>query len=755
MSQARDSVSVLFSPSTVRYDLTSGLVVFLVALPLCLGVALASGVELFAGVLSGIVGGIVVGVLSGSHTSVSGPSPGLTAIVLAQLAVLHGSFEAFLLAVVIAGVIQIVLGAVRAGFLAAFFPSSVIKGMLAAIGLLLILKQTPHMLGWDADPEGDMAFDQPADGENTFTDLGKLVFRIHPGAAAIGLGALVLLVIWNNWKPLKKLPVPAALAAVLFGAAGQVLLLRFGGSWALAPDHLVNVPVATSLAHFFALSRSPDFSQWSNPAVYTAGLTIAAVASLETLLNLEAVDKIDPHQRTSPPSRELWVQGIGNVACGLVGGLPISSAIVRSSVNVNSGSKTKLSTIVHGVLLLGCVLLIPKWLNAIPLSCLAAILFITGTRLASPALFKQMGSEGRYQFIPFIVTVVAILFTNLLTGVLIGLGLAVAFILASNVRQPIRRSMEKHLGGDVLHIELANQVSFANRAALTKVLDDIPHGGHVLIDAVDTDYIDPDILDLIRDFREKTALARDIEVSVVGFREQYQIEDRVQYVDYSTRELQTKVSPQQVLEILREGNERFRSGKRLTRDLVGQVRATAAGQHPLAVVLSCIDSRSPAELIFDLGLGDIFSVRIAGNVVSAYVLGSMEYACAVAGAKLILVLGHTRCGAVTTAVKTAGLTDPLDQVTGCQHIEPILREIQAAIDSGATRNYDELPQPDQSALVDRVARANVRHTVASIEKQSQTLSALVADGRILIVGAMYDVASGAIEILNETRPAAV
>jgi len=492
----------------------------------------------------------------------------------------------------------------------------------------------------------------------------------------------------------------------------------------------------------------PDFSQWANPTVYTAGLTIAAVASLETLLNLEAVDKIDPQQRRSPPSRELWVQGIGNVTCGLVGGLPISSAIVRSSVNVNSGSKTKLSTIVHGTLLLGCVLLIPSWLNVIPLSCLAAILLITGTKLARPALFKQMWSEGRYQFIPFALTMVAIIFTDLLVGVLIGLAVGLSFILMSNLRQPIRRFEEKHLGGEVLHIALANQVSFLNRAALSKVFDEVPPGGHVLLDAVDTDYIDPDILDLIRDFREKTAPARGVEVSVIGFREQYQIADQVQYVDYSTRELQSQITPQQVLEVLKNGNERFRSGKRLTRDLVGQVRATAAGQHPLAVVLSCIDSRSPAELIFDLGLGDVFVVRIAGNVVSAYVLGSMEYACAVAGAKLILVLGHTRCGAVTTAVKTARLTEPLDQVTGCQHIEPILRDIQTAIDSNATRDYDQLPPPEQNALVDNVARANVLHTVAMIAQQSQTLSALVAEGRILIVGAMYDVASGAIEILS-------
>ncbi|HET6327888.1 MAG TPA: SulP family inorganic anion transporter [Planctomycetaceae bacterium] len=753
MSQAPSSSLSLFSASNLRNDLTAGLVVFLAALPLCLGVASASGAPYFSGVLAGIVGGLVVGMLSGSHTSVSGPSPGLSAIVLAQLAAL-GSLDAFLFAVVVAGLVQIVLGIARAGFVAAFFPSSVIKGLLASIGLLLILKQTPHMLGWDADPEGDMSFFEP-DSENTFSNLLRLVTRIQPGAAAIGLVSLAILIAWERWTLLKKLPIPAPLVVVLFGALGSLLLQRVGGSWLIQEKHLVQVPVATSLNEFFGHLQTPAFSQWLNPAVYTAGLTIAAVASLETLLNLEAVDKIDPQQRSSPPSRELWVQGIGNVVCGLIGGLPVSSAIVRSSVNVNSGSKTKLSTITHGALLLGCVLLIPTWLNVIPLSCLAAILLITGTKLAKPALFKQMWSEGRYQFMPFALTVVAILFTDLLVGVLIGLAVSLAFILMSNLRQPIRRFEEKHLGGDVLHVSLANQVSFLNRAALSKILDEVPQGGHLLLDAVDTDYIDPDILDLIRDFREKTAPARGVEVSVVGFREQYQIDDQVQYVDYSTRELQNSMTPEQVLEILKNGNERFRSGQRLTRDLVGQVRATAAGQHPLAVILSCIDSRSPAELIFDLGLGDIFVVRIAGNVASTHVLGSMEYACAVAGAKLILVLGHTRCGAVTTAVATAHLTEPLAQATGCQHIEPILRDIQRAVDPNAARRYADLPKPEQNAIVDAAARANVLRTVAMIAEQSQTLSALVAQRRILIVGAMYDVTSGVIDILGDVSVAPV
>jgi carbonic anhydrase/SulP family sulfate permease len=736
-----------FSPTTLRSDFSAGLVVFLVALPLCLGVALASNAPLFSGLLTGIIGGIVVGSLSGSQTSVSGPSPGITAIVAAQILVL-GSFQAFSLAVVIAGLIQIALGAARAGFIAAFFPSSVIKGLLASIGIILILKQVPHLFGVDPDPEGDMAFQQ-FDHESTFSELGKFLDRIQPLSAVIGLLSIAVLVMWDKWNRLKKSPIPAPLVVVFLGAGLSLLIERFGGPLYIEPAHRVTVPVSKNLAEFVSLLQFPDFSQWLNPAVYTAALTVAAVASLETLLNLEAVDKIDPQQRKSPASRELCVQGIGNVVLGLVGGLPATSAIVRSSVNINAGSKTKLSTIIHGILLLGSVMLLPAWLNEIPLSCLAAILLMTGTKLASPALFKQMWSAGRYQFLPFVLTVVAIVFTDLLVGVVIGLVVSIAFILNSNLRRPIRRRVEKHLGGDVLRIELANQVSFLNRAALSKVFDDLPAGGHVLLDADDTDYIDPDILDLIRDFKEKTAPARGIEVSFLGFRTKYQFRDQVQYVDYSTRELQATITPAQVLQVLKDGNERFRTGHRLTRDLGRQVAATTEGQHPLAVVLSCIDSRSPAELIFDLGLGDIFSVRVAGNVAGPKVLGSMEYACAVAGVKLILVMGHTRCGAVATAVSTFGVVKPLEQITGCQNVEPILREIQAAIDRETVPSIDQLSAAEREAIVDRVARSNVNRTVRNIPCESQTLRRLLDEERISIVGALYDVATGNIEFLSQ------
>lgn len=726
-------------------DLLAGVIVFLVALPLCLGIALASNAPLFSGLVAGIVGGILVGWLSGSHTGVSGPAAGLTAVVAAQISRL-GSFEAFLLAVIIAGLIQILLGLSKAGALSAFFPSSVIKGLLAAIGVIVILKQLPHLFGHDSDPEGEMSFTQP-DHENTFSELGELLADIHPGATVVGLASLALLILWDRFKPLKKSLVPGPLMVVIVGVALSELLRSWGGRWVIGTSHLVQVPVADSFAKMIDRLSRPDFSQIANPAVYLAGFTIAIVASLETLLNLEAIDKLDPRQRQSPPNRELLAQGAGNVVCGLLGGLPISSVIVRGSVNINAGAQTKRSAIFHGCLLLVCVAFLPSYLNRIPLATLAAILLITGYKLASPQLFRQMASAGRYQLVPFLVTLLAIVFTDLLIGVVVGLVVALAFILNSNLRRPVRRTVERHLSGDVLRIELPNQVSFLNRAALEKVLRDVPRGGHVLLDAGRTDYIDPDVLSLIREFKDVVAPVHGVHVSLSGFRHKYQLQDSIEFVDYSTRELQQKLRPEQVLDVLRDGNARFRSGQRLQRDLANQLSATAGGQHPLAVVLSCIDSRTPSELIFDLGLGDIFSVRVAGNVTSAKVLGSIEYACAVEGAKLVLVSGHTGCGAVTASVKLACVQGSIAEATGCSNLEPLVQEIQASLDENECRVFDRLTPEAQTAFCDDVARRNVLHSLQQVLDHSGTIRRLVDEGAVAVVGAMYDIHTGAVEFL--------
>jgi carbonic anhydrase/SulP family sulfate permease len=503
--------------------------------------------------------------------------------------------------------------------------------------------------------------------------------------------------------------------------------------------------VPINLSGWYWMMASPDFSQWNNSAIYSCGLTLALVASLETLLNLEAVDKFDPRQRRSPPNRELVAQGIGNLTSGLLGGIPVTSVIVRSTVNISSGARSKIATVVHGTLLLVCVVLFPAWLNLIPLSCLAAILLVTGTRLASPALLKQMWSEGRYQFVPFVVTVIAIVLTDLLTGLMIGMAVGISFILHSNLRRPLRRVVEKHLGGDVIHLELANQVSFLNRAILDQTLNEVPHGGHVLLDARHTVYMDADVLSLIRDFKEHTGPARSVKVSLLGFRQKYRLEDDIQYVDYSNRDIQTHLTPEQVLRILKDGNARFRSGQRLTRDFNHQIHATSEAQFPMAAVLSCIDSRTPTETIFDLGLGDVFCIRSAGNITSEKVLGSLEYSCAVAGAKLILVLGHTRCGAVTAAVNFACSAETASQATGCQHLDRVVSDIQRAIDLESCRKIGSMSPEDRQNYIDTVARQNVLSSIRAIIEQSDTLSKLIREGQIALVGGMYNVSTGEID----------
>ncbi|MBY0512360.1 MAG: hypothetical protein K2P78_00425, partial [Gemmataceae bacterium] len=371
------------------------------------------------------------------------------------------------------------------------------------------------------------------------------------------------------------------------------------------------------------------------------------------------------------------------------------------------------------------------------LSCLAAILLVTGVKLASPALIRAMWAGGRSQFVPFAATVVGIVLTDLLVGVVIGLVISTGFVLWGSVRRPVRVVVERHLGGEVVHILLANQVSFLHRAALARTLDAVPAGGHVLLDASDTNYVDADVLDLFRDFKEHTGPARGVAVSLKGFRRRYRLEDQTQYVDHSTRDLQAAVAPEQVLQLLKDGHERFKSGRRLTRDLGRQVSATAAGQHPLAVVLGCIDSRAPAELVFDLGVGDVFSVRVAGNVPTPEVLGSIEYACAVAGAKLVLVLGHTRCGAVSAAVELAAAGRTAAEATGCRHVDHVIDRLRASIDG------------PQDGGVDGVARRNVRRAVETVLAESETLSALVRSGRLMVVGAMYDVTTAGLEFLDD------
>lgn len=488
----------------LRHDLPAGVVVFFVAVPLCLGIALASGAPLFSGLIAGIIGGIVVGALSASPVGVSGPAAGLAVIVLQAIHSL-GSFQAFLLAVFLAGALQIALGIGRAGVLGYFFPSAAIKGMLAGIGLLIIFKQIPHAIGWDAVPEGDLAFVQ-ADGETTFSEILLATENINTSALLITSIALAILLLWENvLAPRSRFfrLVQGPLVAVAFGIGFQALALRFAPHWALDASHLVRVPVPTSLAEASEMFVGPDWTQIVNPAVYMTAFTIAVVASLETLLCLEATDKLDPQRRVTPANRELMAQGAGNMLSGLIGGLPITQVIIRSSANIQSGGRSKLSAIVHGVLLLVFALALPMVLNLIPLAVLAAILLVVGYKLAKPALFASMYRLGPNQFLPFVVTIVGILITDLLRGVVLGVGVAVLGILRRNYLNSHFLHVQTKDEADGRHqvrLRLSEEVTFLNRGAILRELSEIPDNSHVIIDKSNTVAISHDVLEILEDF---------------------------------------------------------------------------------------------------------------------------------------------------------------------------------------------------------------------------------------------------------------
>jgi len=482
--------------SKIKNDLPSSIVVFLVALPLCLGVALASGAPLLSGVITGIIGGIVVGSISNSHTSVSGPAAGLAAVVLASITQL-GNFEVFLMAVLLAGIFQFIAGVSKLGFIANYIPSNVIKGLLAAIGIILVLKQIPHAVGFDRDPQDDFSFLQ-SDGENTFSELLNIFTYFSWGAIIISLISMLSMIYWDK-TPLKKLRFfPPSLFVVLLGVLINFLFGKFFPDLYIDSSHLVNIPPFEGIN---SLITTPDFSSISNYNVWTVALTIAIVASIETLVNLEAVEKLDPHKRMASPNRELIAQGIGNTLSGLVGGIPLTSVIVRSSVNINSGAETKLSAIMHGIFLLISVLFLSPIINLIPLASLASILILTGYKLANLALFKSMYKKGFNQFTPFVVTILAIVFTDLLIGVIIGLFVSIFYILKSNFKNPFVLQNEVLHFNETLRLELPNQVSFLNKASIKDTLWSVPNDSKVIIDASNTDFIDHDIIEDLEEFK--------------------------------------------------------------------------------------------------------------------------------------------------------------------------------------------------------------------------------------------------------------
>ncbi|MCB0438582.1 MAG: SulP family inorganic anion transporter [Mangrovimonas sp.] len=502
----------------LKNDIPAGIVVFFVALPLCLGIALASGAPLFSGLISGIIGGIVVGALSGSKIGVSGPAAGLAAIVLVAIGDLDG-FQNFLVAVVLAGIIQILFGVLKAGVIGYFFPSSVIKGMLTGIGIIIILKQIPHFFGYDSEPEGADSFIEST-GENTFSALAHILDNITMGSMVVGFIGLAVILFWDNILSKKGKffkVVQGPLVAVALGIIFYVLT-KSSETLGISGAHLVSVPIPEDVSSFLGQFSFPNFAVITNPDVWVVAFTMALVASLETLLCVEATDKLDPDKNVTPTNRELLAQGTGNVISGLIGGLPITQVIVRSSANIQSGGKTKFSAIFHGFLLLASVILIPRLLNQIPLSVLAAILLVVGYKLAKPSLFKKMYALGWKQSVPFFVTVVGIVFTDLLVGISIGLLVGVIVILMKSYQNSHFLHIEdKSNGKHKIKMALAEEVTFFNKGAILKELDSLPRDTYLELNLLKTRYLDYDIIEILEDFLIK-ARERNIDIQLVSKR---------------------------------------------------------------------------------------------------------------------------------------------------------------------------------------------------------------------------------------------
>jgi carbonic anhydrase len=711
----------------LKCDIPSGIATFFIAIPLSLGIALASGAPLFSGLIASIIGGLIVAPLSGSALGISGAAAGLVILMLTDIE--KFGFTAFLCVVILMGIFQILMGLAKMGSIAHYFPSSVIKGMLSGIGIIIFLKQIPHAVGYDSDYEGDLEFFQ-SDNYSSFSELSHMMGFISPTAIFITLVSLTILILWEQPK-LKSSNffqvLHGTLITIVVGVWLNEFFQIFHPEFALKESHLVNLPVATNMGELLEQMHSPDFSQFVNPEIYVSALFLALLASVETLLSVEAVDRLDTYKRVTPPNRELIVQGIGNITSGLLGGLPLTQVIIRSSINIQSGAKTKASGFISGSLLLVTVVLIPEWLNKIPLASLASILLVVGYKLTRPKTFKKMYRAGTYHFVPFIATIFGLIFTNLAFGVLIGMIAALFSIVLENYKTA-QYFRETHIGNKII-FRLSEHVSFLNKATLKQTFDQLPANSEIVIDATRSKYLDYDVFEVIRNFKKEAPL-KNIQLTLQNVRG-FGILKPVENLHAYTYESQQALTPSQVLDILKKGNANFVNNLESNRNFLEQVNDTSDGQFPIAIILSCMDSRTSTELVFDQGLGDIFSTRIAGNIVNDDILGSMEYACQVAGSKLIVVLGHTHCG----AIKGACAQVKLDHLTG------LLDKIQPAVDCVCEKHHvAEIGHDDN--LIQAVADKNVQLMVEQIKQRSRVLYDLFQAGKIDIVGGMYDIETG-------------
>jgi carbonic anhydrase len=725
----------IYRKRTFKFDLISAIVVFLVAIPLCLGTALASGAPLFSGILSGIIGGIVVGILSGSPVSVSGPAAGMAAVVFTAIAQL-GDFNTFLLALTLAGIFQIIIGSFKAGFIADYVPSNVVQGLLCAIGIILIFKQLPLAFTLSSSLAELKMHLLDLEGGFSLKPLSDIAFHINSGAVIISLTSFVILFFFDKTKAKWLSVIPGPIAVVITGILLNEFFVFSNSYLAQNSPQLVNIPKHEGLTDFIKAMNTPLWSSWANPKVYLYAVILGVVASLETLLNIKAGEKIDKKRRSSSKDQELVAQGFGNLLSGLVGGIPITSVIVRTSVNIQTGAKTKFSTIFHGLFILLAVILIPHMLNKIPLSSLAAILIYTGYKLTKPAIYVSIYHQGADRFIPFIATIVSIVALDLLEGIIIGLMVSVFYILKSNSKARLDIIKEIYPNGIISRLVLPQQTTFLNKASLVAELDSIPKNAQLIIDARYSDYIDKEIVEFIKDYQLEQAPHKRISLNLIGFKENYNIHNYIDFINVTTFDVQATLAPQQVLGILREGNLRFLNDTRIHRSFKIDIKNTASTQHPIAVVLGCIDSRVPVETILDMSFGDLFCVRVAGNVVNDDVLASIEYACKVAGAKLLVILGHSECGAIQAAC------DGLEQ----GHLTQLLAKIKPAILAETSITHERNSKNHE--FLNHVTELNIAHTLYEIYKSSEILRHMTDSEEIGMVGAVYDIHSGAVNFKN-------
>ena len=718
-----------------KQDLSASIVVFLIAIPLCLGVAMAANAPIISGLISGIIGGIVVGYLSQSNLSVSGPSAAIAAVIINAIAYFH-NYETVLLCLFISGLLQIISGFKGYGFIADYIPSNVIQGMMCGIGIILVTKQIPIAFTLFKNyAEIKYALIDAADSVLVHP-LIHLGFHVNSGGILLSLLSLAILYYLDqNKHPFTRF-LPAPIIVVILGSLINWWFIKQHSIFAQHAPQLVNLPHFENMLDLWQALPSPNWAAWQNPQVYIYALILYAITTLETLLNLNATEKVDPRRQTIDKNRELYAQGIGNMLGSVLGSIPISSVIVRTSVNIEAGAKSKVSSILHGTLLLVTIFFIPFILNVIPLCLLSSILMYTGYKLSKPSIYRQVYLQGFNRFLPFITTVLSIVFFNLVIGIVLGLLIHLFFILRNNSTARIDLVREVYPGSINFRLLLPQQTTFLNKASIVAELSGIPNEINLTIDARHTKFIDKELIEYLHEFKAHIAPLRKINLNLEGFKDVYEINDHINFINVTSYDAQSNLSPNEVLEILKQGNERFLNEQDFHRTNLVNVQFTAATQHPIACVLGCIDSRVPVETIFDMTLGDLFCARVAGNIINDDILASIEYACHVVGAKLIVILGHSACGAIQAA---------------CNHVEKghitgLLEKIKPAI--AAENSIQDERTGSNQAFVQEVAKLNIAHSMLEIYERSPILRTMLDEKQIGMIGGIYDVATGSVYFSN-------